>query len=98
MIVESQPQQTKIYLAISLMIFYFNDCILIPEMMRAMIIFYISLYNYLNFSSDFLFSLILTPEDLLARFLKIYFLTGERDSLVDDIIIFVGRIRQAKLH
>jgi len=35
---------------------------------------------------------------LLARFPKTYFMTGERDPLVDDTVIFAGRIRQAKLN
>ncbi|KAJ5407727.1 hypothetical protein N7509_001610 [Penicillium cosmopolitanum] len=31
-------------------------------------------------------------------FPKTYILTGERDPLVDDTVIFAGRLRQAKLH
>jgi battenin len=80
------------------MISYFNDRILTPEMMRAMIILYIGPYNRPDFSTDFLLSPVLAPEALLARFPKTYFLTGERDPLVDDTVIFAGRIRQAKLH
>ncbi|WEW57184.1 hypothetical protein PRK78_002646 [Emydomyces testavorans] len=95
---DKHPQQIKTRLAVSSMISYFNDRILTPEMMRAMIILYIGPYNRPDFSTDFLLSPLLAPEALLARFPKTYFLTGERDPLVDDTVIFAGRIRQAKLH
>ena len=94
---EHQPQQIKTRLAVSSMISYVNDRILTPEMMRAMIILYIGPYNRPDFSTDFLLSPLLAPEALLAHFPKTYFLTGERDPLVDDTVIFAGRIRQAKL-
>jgi acetyl esterase/lipase len=95
---DSQPRQILTRLAVSSMISYFNDRILTPEMMRAMIILYIGPHNRPDFSTDFLLSPVLAPEALLARFPKTYFLTGERDPLVDDTVIFAGRIRQAKLH
>ncbi|KAF3480494.1 protein btn1 [Arthroderma uncinatum] len=95
---EKKPQKLQTRLAVSSMISYFNDRILTPEMMRAMIILYIGPYNRPNFSTDFLLSPVLAPEALLARFPKTYFLTGERDPLVDDTVIFAGRLRQAKLH
>lgn len=86
----------KTRLAMSSMISYFNDRILSPEMMRAMIILYIGPHNRPDFSTDFLLSPLLAPESLLAKFPKTYFLTGERDPLVDDTVIFAGRLRQAK--
>lgn len=92
----SKPKTMKTRLAMSSMISYFNDRILTPEMMRAMIILYIGPYNRPDFSTDFLLSPLLAPEALLARFPKTYFLTGERDPLVDDTVIFAGRLRQAK--
>ena len=92
----SKPKKLKTRLAMSSMISYFNDRILTPEMMRAMIILYIGPHNRPDFSTDFLLSPLLAPEALLARFPKTYFLTGERDPLVDDTIIFAGRLRQAK--
>ncbi|KAI9873961.1 MAG: hypothetical protein M1830_010353, partial [Pleopsidium flavum] len=97
-LVSSKPQQMKTRLAMSSMISYFNDRILTPEMMRAMIILYVGPHNRPDFSTDFLLSPLLAPEALLARFPKTYFLTGERDPLVDDTVIFAGRIRQAKLN
>lgn len=92
---QAQPMQTR--LAMSSMISYFNDRILTPEMMRAMIILYIGPHNRPDFSRDYLLSPVLAPDTLLARFPKVYFLTGERDPLVDDTAIFAGRLRRAKL-
>lgn len=94
----AKPQQLRTRLAVSSMISYFNDRILTPEMMRAMIILYVGPHNRPDFSTDYLLSPLLAPEALLARFPKTYFMTGERDPLVDDTVIFAGRIRQAKLN
>jgi acetyl esterase/lipase len=86
----------KTRLAMSSMISYFNDRILTPEMMRAMIILYIGPHNRPDFSTDYLLSPLLAPESLLAKFPRTWMLTGERDPLVDDTVIFAGRLRQAK--
>jgi acetyl esterase/lipase len=91
----SKPRMLKTRLAMSSMISYFNDRIITPEMMRAMIILYIGPHNRPDFHTDFLLSPLLAPENLLAQFPKTYFLTGERDPLVDDTVIFAGRLRQA---
>ncbi|RMY45477.1 hypothetical protein D0863_16036 [Hortaea werneckii] len=93
----TRPQPLRTRLAMSSMISYFNDRILSPEMLRAMIILYIGPYNRPDFATDFLLSPLLAPENLLAYFPKVYLLTGERDPLVDDTVIFAGRLRQAKL-
>ncbi|RHZ64450.1 putative lipase [Aspergillus thermomutatus] len=95
---ENQPKQIRTRLAVSSMISYVHDRILTPEMMRAMIILYIGPHNRPDFSTDFLLSPVLAPESLLTKFPKTYFITGERDPLVDDTVIFAGRLRQAKLH
>lgn len=93
----ARPATTiKTRLAMSSMISYFNDRILTPEMMRAMIILYIGPHNRPDFSTDFLLSPLLAPEALLARFPRTWIITGERDPLVDDTVIFAGRLRQAK--
>lgn len=92
----SGPQPLKTRLAISSMISYFNDRILTPEMMRAMIILYIGPHTRPDFSTDYLLSPLLAPDALLARFPRTCILTGERDPLVDDTVIFAGRLRQAK--
>jgi len=90
------PEAIKTRLAMSSMISYFNDRILTPEMMRAMIILYIGPHNRPDFSTDFLLSPLLAPDSLLAKFPRTWMLTGERDPLVDDTVIFAGRLRQAK--
>ncbi len=95
-LVVSKPAQLKTRLAVSSMISYFNDRILTPEMMRAMIILYVGPHIRPDFATDYLLSPLLAPEALLAQFPKTFFLTGERDPLVDDTVIFAGRIRQAK--
>jgi len=94
----TKPKLLRTRLAVSSMISYFNDRILTPEMMRAMIILYVGPLNRPDFSTDFLLSPVLAPEALLAKFPKTYLLTGERDPLVDDTVIFAGRLRQAKYH
>ncbi|TGJ79131.1 hypothetical protein E0Z10_g9630 [Xylaria hypoxylon] len=90
----SEPMRTR--LAMASMISYFNDRVITPEMMRAMIILYIGPHNRPDFSQDYLLSPILAPDALLQRFPKTYFLTGERDPLVDDTVIFAGRLRRVK--
>ncbi|KAJ5645941.1 hypothetical protein N7490_002313 [Penicillium lividum] len=92
---EIQPLKTR--LAVSSMISYVHDRILTPEMMRAMIILYIGPHQRPDFNTDFLLSPVLAPDALLSRFPKTYIFTGERDPLVDDTVIFAGRLRQAKL-
>ncbi|OTB13411.1 hypothetical protein K445DRAFT_64604 [Daldinia sp. EC12] len=91
-----RPEPMKTRLAMASMISYFNDRVLTPEMMRAMIILYIGPHNRPDFSQDYLLSPILAPDILLQKFPKTYFLTGERDPLVDDTVIFAGRLRRAK--
>lgn len=90
------PTTFKTRLAMSSMISYFGDRILTPEMMRAMIILYIGPHNRPDFSTDYLLSPLLAPDELLAKFPRTWMLTGERDPLVDDTVIFAGRLRQAK--
>ena len=95
-VAEGKPQIMKTRLAMCSMISYFNDRVLTPEMMRAMIILYVGPHNRPDFTTDYLLSPLLAPEAMLAQFPKTYFLTGERDPLVDDTVIFAGRLRQAK--
>lgn len=96
-IATSKPQRLKTRLAVSSMISYFGDRILTPEMMRAMIILYVGPYSRPDFTTDHLLCPAVAPEPLLTRFPKTYILTGERDPLVDDTVLFAGRLRQAKL-
>ncbi|KAL4956893.1 CLN3 protein-domain-containing protein [Aspergillus filifer] len=93
----NQPKKIQTRLAVSSVISYVNDRILSPEMMRAMIILYIGPHNRPDFNTDYLLSPVIAPEALLAQFPKTYIITGERDPLVDDTVVFAGRLRQAKL-
>ncbi|KAJ4307218.1 hypothetical protein N0V88_000597 [Collariella sp. IMI 366227] len=90
------PEPMRTRLATSSMISYFNDRVLTPEMMRGMIILYVGPHNRPDFSQDYLLSPILAPDVLLSKFPKTYFLTGERDPLVDDTVVFAGRLRRVK--
>ena len=90
----NQPLKTR--LAVPSLISYVSDRVLTPEMLRAMIILYIGPHSRPDFATDFLLSPVLAPDSLLAQFPKTYFLTGERDPLVDDTVIMAGRIRAAK--
>jgi len=94
----TKPQPLRTRLAVSSIISYFGDRVLTPELMRAMVILYVGPYNRPDFTTDYLLCPAVAPESLLRRFPKTYFLTGERDPLVDDTVIFAGRLRLAKLH
>lgn len=50
-----------------------------------------------HFATDYLLSPLIAPDDLLARFPPLRVLCGEKDPLVDDSVIFSGRVRQVKL-
>ncbi|CAG8734685.1 8925_t:CDS:1 [Racocetra persica] len=64
--------------------------------MRALAILYIGPNNYPDFSREHLLSPIVGPDELLAQFPKTYLMCGEKDPLVDDTVVFAGRIRDAK--
>lgn len=93
---QHKPQQLKTRLAVSSIISYYNDRILTPEMMRAMVILYVGPHQLPSFRTDHLLCPAVAPETLLAKFPKTYFITGERDPLVDDTVFFAGRLREAK--
>lgn len=57
---------------------------------------YLGPYATPDFENDYLLSPIQAPDELLAQFPKTYMICGEKDPLVDDTVIFAGRIRQAK--
>ncbi|KAF7315503.1 hypothetical protein MIND_00065600 [Mycena indigotica] len=75
---------------------YFQDRIITPSMMRAMAILYIGPYRNPDFATDYHLSPILAPSKLLAQFPPILMQCGEKDPLVDDTLIFAGRVREAK--
>ena len=61
-----------------------------------MAILYIGPHLNPDFASDYHISPILTPSQLLAKFPPLLLQCGEKDPLVDDTIIFAGRVREAK--
>ncbi|KAI8319694.1 alpha/beta-hydrolase [Martensiomyces pterosporus] len=75
---------------------YFNDQVLTPEMMRAMVIMYVGPNGRPNFRTDYYLSPIVAPDRLLEQFPPVYFMCGEKDPMVDDTVIFAARIRKAK--
>ncbi|KAK9452729.1 Alpha/Beta hydrolase protein [Dipodascopsis uninucleata] len=83
-------------LAMTSRVSYFSDKIITPEMLRAMVILYIGPNNRPDFITDYLLSPVNAPFELLAKFPKVYMICGEVDPLVDDTVLFAGRLREAK--
>lgn len=50
----------------------------------------------LDHKSNYLVSPIYTPDHILAQYPRTYIITGEKDPLVDDSIIFMAKMRRAK--
>lgn len=73
---------------------HIHDRVLTPEHMRALILLYVG--HHADLSTDYLLSPVLAPESLLAEFPTTRILTGECDPLVDDGLLFAGRLRQAQ--
>ncbi|KAJ1907106.1 hypothetical protein LPJ81_000965 [Coemansia sp. IMI 209127] len=90
------PNVGYVPLAMTSSFTYFNDRILSPEMMRAMIIMYIGPNRRPDFRTDYYLSPRVAPDRLLERFPPVYFMCGEKDPMVDDTVLFAARIRQAK--
>ncbi|KAF2479061.1 Alpha/Beta hydrolase protein, partial [Neohortaea acidophila] len=90
------PMRTR--LEMTSMISYVDDRVLSPEMLRAMVILYLGENVRPDFSTEYLLSPLRAPEELLREFPKVYMLTGERDPLSDDTVIFAGRLLEAQLH
>jgi hypothetical protein len=64
--------------------------------MRAMAILYIGPHRNPDFATDYHLSPLLAPSHVLAQFPPILMQCGEKDPLVDDTVIFAGRVREAK--
>ncbi|KAJ2557648.1 hypothetical protein EV175_001213 [Coemansia sp. RSA 1933] len=93
---QRQPAVGYVPLAMTSSFTYFNDRILSPEMMRAMIIMYIGPNRRPDFRTDYYLSPLVAPDRLLERFPPVYFMCGEKDPMVDDTVLFAARIRHAK--
>ena len=65
--------------------------------MRAMALLYLgtSPVQY-DFEQEHYLSPVVAPDWMLEKFPKTFFLTGEKDPLVDDTVIFAGRLRKVK--
>ncbi|ODV90782.1 hypothetical protein CANCADRAFT_110684 [Tortispora caseinolytica NRRL Y-17796] len=76
---------------------YVCDPIITPEMLRAMAILYLSPKSSPDFENDYLLSPVKAPLEILAQFPRTYIMCGEVDPLVDDSVLFAGRLKEAKL-
>ncbi|KAJ3214968.1 hypothetical protein HDU67_000985 [Dinochytrium kinnereticum] len=67
---------------------YFADRLLSPERSSP---------KPIKFEKDYYLSPVKAPDEILARFPRTFLICGEKDPLVDDMVIFAGRLRQAKV-
>jgi len=75
---------------------YLHDRIISPSMMWTMCLLYLGSRYKPGVENDFHLSPILAPADLLAEFPPLLLQCGGRDPLVDDTVMFGGRVREAK--
>ncbi|KAF9953495.1 hypothetical protein BGZ70_000223 [Mortierella alpina] len=75
---------------------FLDDQILGSSFLRALMVMYIGGDSGLDHKSDYLVSPINTPDSILAQYPRTYIITGEKDPLVDDSIIFMAKLRRAK--
>ncbi|KAG0041755.1 hypothetical protein BGZ83_001356 [Gryganskiella cystojenkinii] len=75
---------------------FMDDAIIGTAFMRGLMVMYIGGDTTLDHKSDYLVSPIHTPDHILAQYPRTYIITGEKDPLVDDSIIFMAKLRQAK--
>jgi hypothetical protein len=95
----SNPSGIPCSLSMTSRMSYFTDRILAPEVMRGMALLYLgSSPAHYSVQDDYYLSAVNAPDEVLARFPRTYFLTGEKDPLVDDTLVFAGRLRKAKAH
>ncbi|KAF9296444.1 Alpha/Beta hydrolase protein [Linnemannia elongata] len=75
---------------------FMDDQVLGSSFLRALMVMYIGGDTTLDHKSDYLVSPIYTPDHILAQYPRTYIITGEKDPLVDDSIIFMAKMRRAK--
>ena len=74
-----------------------NQCLFVTLVMRAMALLYLNTSPLqINVHEDIYLSPLQAPREMLAKFPTTFFLTGEKDPLVDDTVIFASKLRQAK--
>ncbi|KAF9580011.1 hypothetical protein BGW38_003507 [Lunasporangiospora selenospora] len=75
---------------------FMDDQVLGTSFLRALMVMYVGGDPKLDLKSNYLVSPIHTPDKILAQFPRTYIITGEKDPLVDDSIIFSAKLRRAK--
>lgn len=83
------------YLSLTSRVAYFNDRIISPEMSRAMALLYLGSHSTHDPSTDYYLSPVLTPDEVLMEFPRVWLMCGEVDPFIDDTVIFAGRVREA---
>ncbi|KAI9138843.1 Alpha/Beta hydrolase protein, partial [Paraphysoderma sedebokerense] len=90
-------QQAHAPLALTSRMSYFSCRVLPPETMRALALLYLGPSQVgVNLHQNYHLSPVLARNEILEKFPKTYFLVGEKDPLVDDTVVFAGRLREAK--
>ncbi|KAG0224777.1 hypothetical protein BGX31_007858, partial [Mortierella sp. GBA43] len=75
---------------------FMDDQVLSSSFIRGLMVMYIGGDPHLDLKSNYLVSPILTPDHVLAQYPRTYIISGEKDPLVDDSIIFMAKLRRAK--
>ncbi|KAF9101606.1 hypothetical protein BGX29_005458 [Mortierella sp. GBA35] len=75
---------------------FMDDQVLGSSFLRALMVMYVGGDPKLDHKSNYLVSPIYTPDHVLAQYPRTYIITGEKDPLVDDSIIFMAKLRRAK--
>ncbi|KAL5485309.1 hypothetical protein ACEPAI_7951 [Sanghuangporus weigelae] len=75
---------------------YMHDRIITPSMMWAMCLLYLGKHPPPGVERDYRLSPLLAPSSLLAELPPILLQCGARDPLIDDTVLFGGRVRAAK--
>ncbi|KAF9957918.1 hypothetical protein BGZ65_001787 [Modicella reniformis] len=75
---------------------FMDDQVLGSSFLRALMVMYIGGDPTLDHKSNYLVSPIHTPDHILAQYPRTYIMSGEKDPLADDSIIFMAKLRRAK--
>ncbi|KAF9163982.1 hypothetical protein DFQ26_001938 [Actinomortierella ambigua] len=73
-----------------------DDQLLGTPFLRALMVMYIGGDTSLDHKTDYLMSPIHTPDHVLQEYPRTYIITGEKDPLCDDSVIFMAKLRRAK--
>ncbi|KAG0235969.1 hypothetical protein BGW42_004424 [Actinomortierella wolfii] len=75
---------------------YFDDPIICPEFARAMAIMYTGSNAIFSNPDQYETSPIRTPDHLLQQFPPVFIMSGQKDPLVDDSLLFMARLKRAR--